>query len=103
MTEPNTDTAPRTIAAHFWRHSSVPAQLAERMSCFDPGSSHGRDRWSAVWSIALGSFALVFSEVIPVGLLPDVSRDFGVSIGLAGLTVVERTDTPSTLARRCKS
>jgi predicted MFS family arabinose efflux permease len=58
------------------------------MSCFHPGASHDRDRWLAVWSIALGSFALVFSEVLPVGLLPDVSRGFGVSIGLAGLMVV---------------
>jgi predicted MFS family arabinose efflux permease len=33
----------------------------------------------------LGSFALVFSEVIPVGLLPHLSHAFGVSIGLAGL------------------
>jgi predicted MFS family arabinose efflux permease len=30
----------------------------------------------------------VFSEVIPVGILPHVSRSFGVSVGLAGLMVV---------------
>ena len=77
-----------SIAARLRRHPSVPAQLADRISCFDPGASHDRDRWFAVCSIALGSFALVFSEVIPVGLLPDVSRGFGVSIGLAGLMVV---------------
>ncbi|HUE58627.1 MAG TPA: MFS transporter, partial [Acidimicrobiales bacterium] len=77
-----------SIAARLRRHPSVPAQLADRMTCFDPGTSHDRDRWFAVCSIALGSFALVFSEVIPVGLLPDVSRGFGVSIGLAGLMVV---------------
>jgi hypothetical protein len=70
------------------RGRSVPAQLAARMTCFDPATSHDEDRWFAVWSIALGSFVLVFSEVIPVGLLPDVSRGFGVSIGLAGLMVV---------------
>jgi predicted MFS family arabinose efflux permease len=88
MTEPDPDMPSLSIAARLWRHRSVPAQLADRMSCFDPGASHGRDRRFAVWSIALGSFALVFSEVIPVGLVPDVSRGFGVSIGLAGLMVV---------------
>jgi hypothetical protein len=44
------------------------------MSCFDPGGSYDGDRWFAVWSIALGSFALVFSELIPVRLLPYISR-----------------------------
>ena len=44
------------------------------MNCFDPGGSYDGDRWFAVWSIALGSFALVFSEPIPVGLLPYISR-----------------------------
>jgi predicted MFS family arabinose efflux permease len=64
------------------------AQLAARMTCFDPAAPHDEDRWLAVWSIALGSFALVFSELIPVGVLPHVSRGFGVSVGLAGLMVV---------------
>jgi predicted MFS family arabinose efflux permease len=69
-------------------HRSIPAQLADRMSCFDPTASHGEDRWFAVWSIAFGSFAMVFSEVIPIGLLTHISSDLGVSIGLAGLMVV---------------
>src|ERR1700692_4268471 len=88
MTEPETDKAPVSIDAHFPRRGLFPPQLAARMTCFDPAASHDEDRWFAVWSIALGSFALVFSEVIPFGLLPDVSRGFGVSIGLAGLMVV---------------
>ena len=66
----------------------VAAQLADRMSCHNPQQTSSGDRWFAVWSIALGSFALVFSEVIPVGLLPHLSQAFGVSIGLAGLMVV---------------
>ena len=65
-----------------------PAQLAIRMSCFDAAGSLDRDRWVAVWSVALGAFALVFSEVIPVGLLPHISSGLGVSVGLAGLMVV---------------
>ena len=88
MTEPDQDTPHLCIAARMRGHPSVPAQLADRMSCFEPEASLDRDQWFAVWSIALGSFALVLSEVIPVGLLPDVSRGFGISIGLAGLMVV---------------
>ncbi len=41
-----------------------------------------------MWSIALGSLALVFSEVVPIGLLPDISHHLGVSIGTGGLMVV---------------
>jgi hypothetical protein len=61
------------------------------MRCFDPAGSHGEDRWFAVWSIALGSFALVFSELIPVGLLARISSYFAVSIGLAatGVTTLD--------------
>jgi predicted MFS family arabinose efflux permease len=88
MTEPGQDTPPLSVAARLRRPPSVPAPLADRMSCSGPGASYDRDRWFAVWSIALGSFALVFSEVIPIGLLPEVSRGFGTSIGLAGLMVV---------------
>src|SRR5580704_10489711 len=88
MTEPQTDHSPESTSANSRRRRSVPAQLAARMTCFDPAASYDEDRWLAVWSIALGSFALVFSEVIPVGILPHVSRGFGVSVGLAGLMVV---------------
>ena len=66
----------------------VPHDLA----CESPGCGAGgadlRDRWLAVWSIALGSLALVFSEVVPIGLLPDISHHLGVSIGTGGLMVV---------------
>jgi len=41
-----------------------------------------------VVSIALGSFALVFSEVIPVGLFADISEHLRVSIGTGGLMAV---------------
>lgn len=51
-------------------------------------ASGRRDHWLAVWSIALGSFALVFSELIPVGLLPDIGTHLHVSTGVAGLMVV---------------
>jgi predicted MFS family arabinose efflux permease len=66
-------------------HRAVPAHLA----CTIGARPHGeRNAWPAVASIALGTFALVFSELIPVGLLADISGHLGVSIGTGGLMVV---------------
>src|SRR6266581_7515550 len=67
-------------------HRVVPAQLACRIGA--RARAGQRDAWPAVVSIALGSFALVFSEVIPVGLLGDISGQLRVSIGAGGLMVV---------------
>jgi MFS family permease len=67
-------------------HRAVPPHLACRISAGAPARE--RDAWPAVVSIALGSFALVFSEVIPVGLLADISGHLRVSIGTGGLMVV---------------
>src|SRR5580704_2279467 len=64
----------------------VPAQLACRIGA--RARAGERDAWPAVAAIALGSFALVFSELIPVGLLADISGHLGVSIGTGGLMVV---------------
>lgn len=41
--------------------------------------------WAGVASLALGSFASVTTEFLPVGLLPDVAGDYGISTGEAGL------------------
>ena len=62
-------------------HRVVPAQLACRLGARARTGAEERNAWPAVVSIALGSFALVFSEVIPVGLLADISRHLRVSIG----------------------
>jgi len=67
-------------------HRVVPAQLACRIGA--RARAGEREAWPAVVAIALGSFALVFSEVIPVGLLADISGHLGVSIGTGGLMVV---------------
>jgi predicted MFS family arabinose efflux permease len=67
-------------------HRAVPAHLACRIGA--RAQAEERNAWPAVVSIALGSFALVFSEVIPVGLLADISGHFRVSIGVGGLMVV---------------
>jgi predicted MFS family arabinose efflux permease len=43
--------------------------------------------WAGVAAIALGAFALVVMEFLPVGLMPGVVKGFGVSEGIAGLMV----------------
>jgi len=43
--------------------------------------------WLAVASVALGTFAMVTSEFLPIGLLGAIARDLGVADGRAGLMV----------------
>ncbi|GAA2284349.1 MFS transporter [Nonomuraea roseoviolacea subsp. roseoviolacea] len=43
--------------------------------------------WLAVASITLGIFAIVTSEILPIGLLTTIGADFRVSDGTAGLTM----------------
>lgn len=43
--------------------------------------------WMAVLAVGIGAFALVTSEFLPVGLLPQIAGDLGVSPGQAGLMV----------------
>ena len=43
--------------------------------------------WIAIGSLSVGAFALVTSEFLPVGLLPKIATDLGVSTGVAGLMV----------------
>ncbi len=50
--------------------------------------------WAAVASVGVGAFALVTTEFLPVGLLPQIAADIGVSEGQAGLMVT----TPGILA-----
>src|SRR5579859_6339474 len=68
------------------RGTVVPAQLACRVGARPRAGE--RDAWPAVVAIALGAFALVFSELIPVGLLADISGHLRVSVGTGGLMVV---------------
>jgi predicted MFS family arabinose efflux permease len=51
-------------------------------------SSSTRHGWLSVVSVALGSFVLVLSEFLPIGLLPAIASDLRVDIGTAGLMVV---------------
>ncbi|MBZ9791621.1 MFS transporter [Rhizobium sp. 3T7] len=43
--------------------------------------------WAAVASVGVGAFALVTTEFLPVGLLPLIAADLGISEGTAGLMV----------------
>ncbi|MBO9038594.1 MFS transporter [Curtobacterium flaccumfaciens] len=51
-------------------------------------SSAARRGWLSVTSVALGSFVLVLSEFLPIGLLPAIADDLDVGVGTAGLMVV---------------
>ncbi|MBT2235160.1 MFS transporter [Nonomuraea sp. NEAU-A123] len=44
-----------------------------------------RARWLAVFSVAVGTFTIVTSEMLPVGLLTSIADTLGVSDGTAGL------------------
>ncbi|GAA0922197.1 MFS transporter [Nonomuraea longicatena] len=46
-----------------------------------------RGHWGAVAAIAAGTFTVVTSEMLAVGLLTPIGRDLGVSDGTAGLTM----------------
>lgn len=46
-----------------------------------------RNEWAAVASIAFGTFAMVTSEFLPIGLLSPIAADLGVTEGQAGLMV----------------
>ena len=50
-----------------------------------PGPEGALRQWLAVAAVALGTFALVTSEFIPVGLLTRMSADFGSPEGATGL------------------
>jgi DHA1 family purine ribonucleoside efflux pump-like MFS transporter len=43
--------------------------------------------WPGVLAIALGALSLVVTEFLPVGLLPGICRDLGITEGTAGLAV----------------
>lgn len=46
-----------------------------------------KQQWLAILSVAVGAFALVTSEFLPVGVLNDVASDLAISAGHAGLMV----------------
>src|SRR5437868_683142 len=52
-----------------------------------PAAHSSRSAWLAVGSIAVGTFAMVTTEFLPIGLLTDIGAGLRVSDGTAGLMV----------------
>lgn len=65
------------------------AQSAETSVASQPPAS-----WAAVAAIGVGAFALVTTEFLPIGLLPQISQELGISSGQTGLMVT----TPGVVA-----
>lgn len=53
--------------------------------------------WLAVVGVTLGIFAIVTTEILPIGMLTGIAEDFGVSEGTAGLAMT----LPGVLAALC--
>ncbi|WP_061159390.1 MFS transporter [Caballeronia temeraria] len=58
------------------------------------GHATSMRQWLAVIAVAVSAFAFVTAEFLPVGLLPQIAHDLGVSPGVAGLMVT----TPGVMA-----
>jgi predicted MFS family arabinose efflux permease len=52
-----------------------------------PAPKNPHSPWSGVLSIAIGAFALVTTEFLPVGLLPAIATELRVTEGVAGMMV----------------
>ena len=52
-----------------------------------PTSSASLRAWLAVASVAVGTFVMVTTEFLPVGLLTNIASSLGISNGTAGLMV----------------
>lgn len=50
-------------------------------------STKNQGSWYAILAVAIGAFALVTSEFLPVGVLNSVAADLNISIGTAGLII----------------
>ncbi|MRW88946.1 MFS transporter [Duganella sp. FT80W] len=61
-------------------------QTTQRAEAPVPAPHHGSP-WPGVLSIAIGAFALVTTEFLPVGLLPAIAAELGVTEGVAGMMV----------------
>lgn len=52
-----------------------------------PIETSGLGQWMSVFAVALGAFAFVTTEYLPVGILPQIASELGVTEGTAGLMV----------------
>lgn len=62
-------------------------EIASSVSDEVEGAARGGTPWLAVASIAAGTFALVTTEFLPIGLLSRIAADLHVTEGVAGLSV----------------
>jgi len=53
----------------------------------DAAVNHPPAAWGAVWALALGAFALIASEFMPVSLLTPIAADLGITEGQAGQAI----------------
>ncbi|MEV6113657.1 MFS transporter [Streptomyces sp. NPDC052109] len=80
-------TSPTEFRDAYDEAPARPAPAAHRAAAHDPAGRSPLVRWLSVLTLGLGVFAIVTSELLPVGLLPPIAKDVGVSNGVAGLTV----------------
>jgi len=52
-----------------------------------PPPDIGHSGWASVQAVALAIFAVVTTEMLPVGLMTPIAESFQVSVGMAGLTI----------------
>jgi predicted MFS family arabinose efflux permease len=62
-------------------------QVRQAHASQEPEARTTPSAWLAVLSVAIGSFALVTTEFLPIGLLPSIAATLHVSEGTAGLMV----------------
>lgn len=81
--------------------SAAPVPVAEgrspRGSARRTASPGEPAHWTAIVGLALGIFAIVTTEILPIGMLTGLADDFGVSDGRAGLLMT----LPGVLAALC--
>ncbi len=51
----------------------------------DSRVDHGN--WPAVYAVTLSTFAVVTTEMLPVGLMTPIAQAYDISVGIAGLTI----------------
>jgi predicted MFS family arabinose efflux permease len=66
---------------------NLSGNLASEAVALPPEAPPPAASWTAVASIGIGAFALVTSEFLPVGLLPQIARELAISPGQAGMMV----------------
>ncbi|MBN3834441.1 MFS transporter [Burkholderia sp. Ac-20344] len=81
-------------ANQFASSSVKPPLVGDSVTDIPTKPAASRQSWPAVLSVAVGAFAFVATEYMPVGVLPQIARELGVTSGTAGLM----TTTPGIIA-----